>query len=47
MRHYIVLLAILITACTTTVEREEEKRYLIDWEQPENDENPVVVLVEP
>ena len=22
-------------------------KYLVDWEQPDNDENPVLVLVEP
>ncbi|CAK7065406.1 MAG: hypothetical protein PARBB_03113 [Parabacteroides distasonis] len=25
----------------------DDKRYLIDWEQPENDNNPVIVFVEP
>lgn len=25
----------------------QDNRYLIDWEQPENDDNPVLVLVEP
>lgn len=25
----------------------DDKRYLIDWEQPESDNNPVIVLVEP
>ena len=24
-----------------------DNRYLIDWEQPENDNNPVLILVEP
>ena len=24
-----------------------DNKYLVDWEQPDNDENPVLVLVEP
>ena len=24
-----------------------DDKYLVDWEQPDNDENPVLVLVEP
>jgi hypothetical protein len=24
-----------------------ENKYLVDWEQPDNDENPILVIVEP
>ena len=24
-----------------------ENKYLVDWEQPDNDENPILVMVEP
>lgn len=40
---FLAMMMLLLVSC----QEKHETSYLVDWEQPDNDENPILVMVEP
>ena len=48
--HLLLAFPMLFCACNCSLQTKSyllNNKFLADWEQPENDENPILVVVEP